>query len=185
MGGRGSWSQTSRGETLTAGGDNMAALSEKIPAAYFQTIDGNRVSKSATFANIESKIAKHTYETGIIVDSQGFVVTAYKGGRNSVNFGNEGGKVRGNIITHNHPSGAAAFSVADIRTTGSLGGIGVRATTKSNGTAVLRKASNNPQWEKMASHYDSFLRGGKTVSQAQEWLSQNATKYGLTFYLEG
>lgn len=101
-----------------------------------------------------------------------------------MNFGSDSGKVKGNIVTHNHPSGAAAFSVADIKSTGNLGGVGIRATTKGNGTAVLAKASNNPQWGKMASAYSKHLGSGKTVSQAQDWLKKNAPLYGLKFTLE-
>ena len=183
MGGRGSWSAPAKGERIGKGGRG-GAPSEKLPASQFQTIDGNRVSKRATFSNVEKLIAQHTYETGIIVDSQGFVLAAYKGGKNSVNFGSDSGKVKGNIVTHNHPSGAAAFSVADIKSTGNLGGVGIRATTKGNGTAVLAKASNNPQWGKMASAYSKHLGSGKTVSQAQDWLKKNAPLYGLKFTLE-
>ncbi|WP_270207981.1 hypothetical protein [Eggerthella lenta] len=184
MGGRGSWSATAKGERIGKSGGRAGTPSEKIPASQFQTIDGNRVSKSATFANVEKQIAAHTYETGVIVDGQGFVLAARKGGKNSVNFGSDSGKVKGNIVTHNHPSGAAAFSVADIRSTGNLGGIGIRATTKENGTAVLAKASNNPQWDKMASAYSRYLGSGRTVAQAQDWLKKSAPRYGLRFTLE-
>lgn len=187
MGGRGSWSQTARGEKLVGKGmpGSASIPSQKIPASQFQTLqNGNKVSKSATFARVEKEISKHTYETGLIVDSQGFVIAAYKGSRSSVNFGNESGKIKGNIITHNHPSGAAAFSVADISSTGKMGGIGIRAATKNNGTAVLKKASNNPEWGKMAKAYDSFLANGKTMKQAQKWLASNAGKYGLSFKIE-
>lgn len=184
MGGRGSWSATAKGERIGKSGGSAGAPSEKIPASQFQTIDGNRVSKKATFSNVEKRIAEHTFETGLIVDNQGFVLAAYKGGKNSVNFGSDSGKIKGNIVTHNHPSGAAAFSVADIASTGSLGGIGIRATTKGNGTAVLAKASNNPQWGKMASSYGKYLGRGKTIVQAQDWLKKNAPRYGLKFTLE-
>lgn len=185
MGGRGSWSATAKGEQLVYGGMSAGgAESERQLAAYYQTISGNRVSQEQTFARVEPMIASHTYETGLIVDEYGFVLAAYKGGQNSVNFGSDSGLVRGNTITHNHPSGAAAFSVADIATTGSLGGVAIRATTKGNGTAVLEAASNNPRWSAMASAYNSFLGNGRTVSQAQSWLSENASRYGLRFRLE-
>lgn len=187
MGGRGSWSQTARGEKLIGGGmpGDSQVPSEKIPAAQYQTLqNGNKVSKSATFARVEREISQHTYETGLIVDSYGFVIAAYKGGRNSVNFGDEASKVKGNIITHNHPSGSAAFSVADIASTGKMEGIGIRATTKNNGTAVLMKASNKPEWGKMAKAYESFLAKGKTVRQAQKWLASNAGNYSLAFKIE-
>ena len=184
MGGRGSWSATAKGERIGGGGGSAGSPSEKIPASQFQTIDGNRVSKRATFSNVEKRIAEHTYETGLIVDSQGFVLAAYKGGKNSVNFGSDSKKIKGNIVTHNHPSGSAAFSVADIASTGAYGGIGIRATTKGSGTAVLAKASNKPQWGKMASSYEQYLGGRRTVAQAQDWLKKNAPKYGLKFTLE-
>lgn len=184
MGGRGSWSKTAKNEKIASGGGDFDRDSQKLLTAYYQTIVGNKVSPEATFARVEKDIAQHTYETGLIVDSDGFVLAAYKGGQNSVNFGPDSGKVKGNIVTHNHPSGAAAFSVADIASTGAMGGIGIRATTKNNGTAVLMKSSNSPQWSKMASAYKTFLNGGASVSEAQKWLSKNASKYGLKFKLE-
>lgn len=186
MGGRGmSWRRLAKGEQIIYGGSGgSGGAAEKIPAAEFQTISGNRVSRGATLARVEGMIAQHTYETGLIIDEQGFVLAAYKGDESSVNFGSEGYLVRGNTMTHNHPSGTAVFSVADIRSTGIMGGVGVRATTRTNGTASLTKNSNRPNWGGLANAYDSFLTGGKTVSQAQDWLRENAPKYGLKFTLE-
>ena len=185
MGGRGSWPQTAKGERLLSTRSNLDQTpSEKLLTARYQTITGNKVSQEATFSRVEKDMARHTYETGLIVDGDGFVLAARKGGKNSVNFGNDSVLVKGNTVTHNHPSGAAAFSVADIKVTGELGGVAIRATTKTNGTAVLKKSSNNPQWGKMASAYSRFLGSGKTVKQAQEWLESNASKYGLRFALE-
>lgn len=169
---------------ISAGGNAGNKPSDKLLTARYQTIAGNRVSQESTFGRVEKEIAKHTYETGLIIDRDGFVLAAYKGGKNSVNFGGDGRLAKGNTITHNHPSGAAAFSVADIASTGKLGGVAIRATTKSGGTAALQKASNNPQWGKMSAAYSKFLGSGKTVKQAQEWLSSNAPKYGLKFTLE-
>lgn len=185
MGGRGSWSETAKGERVISGGQiRFDAESQKQLTAYYQTISGNRTSPERTFRNVERMITQHTYETGLIVDSQGFVLAAYKGGKNSVNFGPDSGLARGNTVTHNHPSGAAAPSVADIRSAGAMGVIAIRAATKSNGTAVLEKASNNPQWDKMASDYDAFIGNGKTVREAREWLFRKAKDYGLRFTVE-
>lgn len=158
--------------------------SEKLLAAAFQTISGNKVSQQATFAAVEKKITQNSYETGVIVDQYGFVLAAYKGTRGSVNFAGESYKVRGNIVTHNHPSGSAVFSVADIKVTGSLGGVGIRAATKTNGTASLVKVSQRADFEGLAGEYRRFLSHGRSVKEAQDWLSQNAGKYGLKFKVE-
>lgn len=170
-------------------GNAPAKPSTKLNNARFQVLDGNRVSMEATLAANEPKIASNDYETGLIVDDQGFVIAAYKGGTNYVDFGTDAGLVRGNMVTHNHPSGAAAFSVADIASTGIEGGLGIRATTRTNGTVELRNAgSRQGDWAGLADAYKRYLDSGpggqRSITAAQRWLARNAKNYGLRFTKE-
>lgn len=184
MGGRGATSFINRGGIVLNGGRREYGKSKKIHSAPFQAINGNKNSKSMTFSKVEKMIASNNYETGLIVDNNGFVLAAYKGTKDSVGFASDISKIKGNIVTHNHPSGNAVFSVADIKVSGKYGAVGVRATTKNNGTAVLRKASNNPNWEQLAKDYNRFGKKLRTPKEAQNWLSKNSGKYGLKFEVE-
>ena len=184
MGGRGSFSTTMKSERLGSL-PNKIEKSIKIPAAPFLAISGNRVSKEETFQHIEGIIAKNSFETGVIVDPQGFPVAAYKGGPHSVSFGVDQSKVKGNFVTHNHPSGYAVFSPGDLTTSASLGAMGVRATTLKNGTASLVRVSSRADFNGLAVAYHRYLSaGGRTAGEATAWISQNAGKYGLKFTLE-
>lgn len=179
------FSATAKREGLIFGGSSADSTeSQKLLTAYYQTITENRVSQQATLLKVEAEITKNSYETCIIVDADGFVLAAYKGGKSSVNLGKDYNLAKGNLITHNHPSGLAVLSVGDIRYTGKLGGIGVRAATKRNGTAVLSKASNRPKWGDFADAYERFLEPGRTARQARTWLFKNASDYGLKFTIE-
>ena len=65
-----------------------------------------------------------------------------------------------------------------------LGGVGIRVATKTNGTASLVKVSQRADFEKLVGEYRGFLSHGRSVKEAQDWLSQNAGKYGLKFKVE-
>ena len=65
-----------------------------------------------------------------------------------------------------------------------LGGVGIRVATKTNGTAPLVKVSQRADFEKLVGEYRGFLSHGRSVKEAQDWLSQNAGKYGLKFKVE-
>jgi hypothetical protein len=135
--------------------------SEKLLNAPWQKYeDGNRVSVGATLEQAESRIASNNYETGVLVDSNGFVVAAYKGGAHSVNFGNEPASLFQNAtLTHNHPSGLPAFSVADIATPGIYaldgGKIKTVRATSVNGTFSLSAVSQSADWGKLATKYSN------------------------------
>lgn len=62
----------------------------------------------------EKRIAGKKTETAILFDGQGRVVFSKGGDESSVNFTNqEAAKMRGNILTHNHPNNSS-FSAEDI-----------------------------------------------------------------------
>lgn len=204
MGGRGV-SSRSQLEAMAAGKMGISAeASEKLLNAPWQKYsDGNKVTVGATLAQAEARIAKNNYEIGVLVDEQGFVVAAYKGGKHSVNFGYEPASLFQNgTITHNHPSGYAIFSQADLATPalyamegGKLASI--RATTKSNGTISVRANKSNADWNKLATAYakvdDRLWKQATSASDFSaksaakvyaNWLSKNAPKYGFTVEYE-
>ena len=203
MGGRG----TSSMATLIAiaGGINQGDYSEKLLNAPWQHYEnGNQVSVGATLSAAEAKIKGNDYETGVLVDKDGFVVAAFRGGRSSVNFANTPvSDFKDATITHNHPTGSAFFSVADLATPAyyaMLGGKprGMRATTKNNGTVSIVAVRQNADWNKLVTAYNSaqksirkeWLNSGDITSIAsassyyQKWLYENAPKYGFRFTVE-
>lgn len=169
--------------------------SEKLLNAPWQKLEGASASVGETARAAEAKIAQNDYETGLIIDQQGFVLAAYKGGKSSVNFGADSDKVRGNVVTHNHPSGSPVFSVADVRSSAILGAHGIRATTLANGTAYLKSANHRADWSGFAKAYEAEMPklsasalktgGGKSAYKVyHDWYKANASKYNLEFSLE-
>lgn len=213
MGGRGSSSTSQLRKMATGGNNGGAEPSEKLLNAPWQKYtDGNKVSVGATLAQAEERIKSNTkYETGVLVDSQGFVVAAYKGGAHSVDFGNEPASLFKNAtITHNHPSGYPIFSVADLATPALYAEAGgklksVRATSV-NGTISVSTQKSNANWNKLATAYNNAMesldvRANKAAAKAYatkvkgagrqayidtytNWLSKNAPKYGFTVDFE-
>ena len=67
-----------------------------------------------TVTKAERKIANNKMETAIVWDSKGNQILRKRGGRDYVNFTYaEAEKMKGAVLTHNHPSGSS-FSPADI-----------------------------------------------------------------------
>lgn len=94
-----------------------------------------------------------------------------------MNFGSDSGKVKGNIVTHNHPSGAAAFSVADIKSTGNLGGVGIRATTKGNGTARRYPGNYTNFIARKKENYDKQMKDHIAQQKEIERLQRMVTRF--------
>lgn len=154
-------------------------------------MEGNRTSPEATARSVEREITQNSYETGVIIDRDGFVVAAYKGDSHSVGFSDGRGHddyhlISGNIMTHNHPSGSAAFSDSDMRLAAYYGAKELRAATRSNGTAILTADSHHSDWRALNSAYQSAYATSAmlTVRDAQTWLFQNAGRYGFTFVID-
>lgn len=200
MGGRGVSSVT---RLAKMSGMDKSSSEKLLNAPWQKYRNGNQVSAGSTIASAEEKIRGNKYETGILVDKEGFVVAAYRGGRSSVDFGDTpASSFKGATITHNHPGGTAFFSVGDISTSAFYaenGGMlkSIRAATKDNGTAVLTATKTNANWNRMATAYynaskslmGDFLRGkDSSISGAnsvyQNWFRKNAPKYGFTFTIE-
>lgn len=152
---------------------------------------GRYVSPAITASHAEKIITQNNYETGIIIDARtGDVIAAYKGGKSSVGFSDpikgtdDYGKLAGNIMTHNHPSGSAVFSNADLSVSAYYGVKEVRAATKNNGTAVLTKNNQHSDMTGLAAAYSVYISSGVSVKDAQNWLRSNSSKYGCTFKIE-
>lgn len=203
MGGRGTSSISAL--FAMARGENNGEDSEKLLNAPWQRYEsGNQVSVGATLEQAENRIKSNNYETGILIDEDGFVVAAYKGGHSSVNFGNEpASKFENAVITHNHPSGSAFFSVADLAAPAAytaLGGKprGIRAVTRDNGTVSIVATRQDADWNRLATAYNKAQRSirkdwiahGDVSSYAsassyfQKWLFEHAPKYGFRFTVE-
>lgn len=190
MGGRGSWSQTYKNEMVIGGAGVNFGDSKKDLNARFNP-GGRFVNSGTTARHAEAIISQNDYETGIIIEAKtGDVLAAYKGGRDSVGFADNTagtdnyGNLKGNVMTHNHPSGLAVFSAADLRVSAHYGVKEVRVTTKRNGTAILTANNQHSDMAGLAKAYDRATTGKMTAKQAQDWLRKNASSYGITFRLE-
>jgi hypothetical protein len=182
MGGRGAWSATSSGRTEGPQGGGSNNPSEKLNAAEYQRIlDGDKVSVANTLANAETLIRHERREIGLIVDEDGFVLTARRGDVRSVNFVGEEHLIAGNIVTHNHPSGFAVFSENDLFSTAGLKGRGIRATGwRSDGSPVtisLTALTSNADFKKYAQEYHDALPG--LIKEAQGYPPQSARFYNV------
>lgn len=185
MGGRGSAYKTRMDkigkEGFGGGGSNSGSPSKKLLNSAFNHAEGNKNSVAIAANYIETKIKGNNYETGVIIDKQGFVVAVYKGGKASVDFGADISKIKGNIVTHNHPSGTLIFSRADIRTTAKQGGAGVRVVVNSGRTLELRANNQHSDMMKVSAEYDKLFTN-KNIGQNQlnTELSKIAKKHGCT-----
>lgn len=193
MGGRGAWSATAsrESERLSRSVGGSGRPSEKLPSSMFQHLEGNRTSTTATARAVENSITQNSFETGVIIDTEGFVVAAYKGDSHSVGFSDGRGnddysKLAGSVMTHNHPSGSAAFSDADIMLASYYGVREIRAATRNNGTAVLTAVNHHADWRTLNRAYqrDYATSAMPTVRSAQQWMFDNASNFGFTFVID-
>ena len=95
--------------------------------------------------------------------------------------------MKGNIVTHNHPSGVPLPSTPDIRVAGANGAKEIRMATV-HGTGSLKAVSRGgtvANWSGLARDYGKMLGSGKDVMKAYNWLVKNAKNYGLSFKIEG
>lgn len=98
-------------------------------------------SVPTTLASLEKKALTLDHEQLKIIDKNGFVIHASDGNKGSVGFAGGESKVKGNIVTHNHPRDnskldGGTFSEADIHTL-SMGMSEMRASAR-EGTYSLK-----------------------------------------------
>ena len=209
MGGRGASSTTARAGR--AGKFDGGGQGTDLPTDGLTPLDENgRAKVSYSLDAIE-----HIYTKGLdheqlhIVDAKtGMIISAVDGGKRSVGITpNAMTNIKNNIVTHNHPSGNAAFSSADIWTL-SLGMKEVRASAV-NGISSIRKTGNKQNVNGLGNAYQKNLgrlhslgsrnankikrKNYKTNEDHQKavdltksapsrnWLQSNAGKYGFKF----
>ena len=100
------------------------------------------VGQKASVHEIENKIRNQKFESLAVVDKNNNVLVFKNGQKSQVGYTpGEQRMMRGNVVTHNHPSGST-FSGADIRSFVDSKCSEMRATTASGKTYSLRRNSN-------------------------------------------
>lgn len=160
--------------------------------------------KRTNMFRTEKILVGNQYETAVIYNSDGSLAFKKKGDANSVFFSKqELNKMKGKIITHNHPKGGC-FSPEDIALLRQTGAAEIRAATK-NGTFVINppdvwsdEISSFKRLDEMYNKYidnaiikskDIAAREGKPLlsylHQAEiEGTKAFCDKYGLIFRME-
>lgn len=135
----------------------------------------------------ERSIMKRAKEIAVVYDKNGKFLFQKSGGGESVSFSlQEMIKLRGNIVSHNHPSGAS-FSMQDINLM-RLSGISELRVVVNDGVYYLRapkkwpssiKTEENLMRElkmirkKVRKHYQKLYENGKINEIERYWLSSN------------
>lgn len=118
-----------------------------------------------TVRNIEDKRRKQNYESAAIVDGKGKVILDKDGAKSSVSFSNlEVRMMRGNTLTHNHPSGSN-FSVEDVNMLVKSGLNEIRATRPQGGVYSLKQVSTNANAHQFVQEYHSNYKKNQNATQ--------------------
>ncbi|MDL2253325.1 phage head morphogenesis protein [Ruminococcaceae bacterium OttesenSCG-928-I18] len=159
-------------------------------AAADDIIDVEAVSK--TLRKVEGEIRGLDHEVGAVIGRDGRLLNKTQGEAHSVNPPKD--LLKGNIFTHNHPSGGT-FSTDDIRNFVSDGLYEVRAVTPQGTVYRMRwgEGEKNTQLAQDVMAYPFWTktreRKGISLLQAfnevmEEWLTENADIYGY-LYMKG
>jgi len=160
-----------------------------------------------TLHRIESEIKDvRSHEIGVVIDRNGKEVYRKDGERSEVYIPPE--YVRGNIVTHNHPSGECKLSDGDVERIIIDDGYEIRAVTFDGRFVSLKRDTNDWNADIIAEIKDVYCNGStvefykKTNRLAVEkygsqvtvihrrriaeelvngWFRENATKYGCIF----
>lgn len=135
----------------------------------------------------ERSIMKRAKEIAVVYDKNGKFLFQKSGGGESVSFSlQEMIKLRGNIVSHNHPSGAS-FSMQDINLM-RLSGISELRVVVNDGVYYLRAPKKWPSSikteedlmhelkmirKKVRKHYQKLYEDGKINEIERYWLSSN------------
>jgi DNA repair protein RadC len=111
----------------------------------------------------EHKIQGKDYETAYVLDKTGKPLVIKVGNAGAVNFNpldinkvRKNSKSGGLVLTHNHPSGGATLSFADLNTSGVFGLREVRATSDSEIYSLRLKDGVDPkEFKKIAKDWDA------------------------------
>ena len=126
-----------------------------------------------TLRAAEASIKGLNYEVGVIVNKNGKVIHVEHGEESSVSSSSRW--VKGNTFTHNHPSGACALSLSDIRTMINMEGYEVRAVTVDGRFVSLKKGAGTINKGIVDAMKLAGLDGQKLYSTVNEICQ---TKYG-------
>jgi hypothetical protein len=179
--------------------------------------DKNLPNKANSFIIDEEKVAEtlHRFETSLkdIADHEEGAIVGLDGRLIHVEIGKKSEVsppsklVKGNIFTHNHPSGKCALSVGDVCTIISDDGYEARAVTRDGRFVSLRKGTgeiNTELGEAMRAEFpsttdlykkagiraiDKYGRGNYNLNHMEkevenllnEWIKKNAPEYGYIF----
>lgn len=190
MGGRGSFSATYKRDIGFLKGEGGG---QKKPRPM-----GTEKFQGMSLQQIEERIRNLSHEELFAIDSDGNVIAAYRGNRNSVAFPSSLAKVEGATVTHGHPKGLAnfggTFSFADVynmaeskwaehRATASGQGemnYIIRRTSKSDGSGLVErvKSDEGSVTQRFSSTYrnvyDSARNRGKSNEAALHEARQKA-----------
>lgn len=172
MGGRGVSYAQSVVSVFSPPGENEEV--NRIPVIVkMNPVDRVYVNAETTLRELEQEKRTLDKEQLQIIDQYGYVTTAYQGTEHSVAVDTHGLKeMRGNIVTHNHPSRyGGTFSDADIRSL-QCGMRELRASAVEGVYSI--RAGNRPNPHGL---YDAMLRDGKQLqAQMKQIAAENAKK---------
>ena len=179
--------------------------------------DKNLPDSANGFIIDEEKVAEtlHKFETsikdipdheeGVIVGLDGRLILKKVGKKSEVDLPSE--LIKGNIVTHNHPSGKCTLSIGDVCTIISDDGYKIRAVTRDGrfvslekGTGEIKTGLGEAMKKEFPSTNDLYKKAGTRVIEKygrenynlttiekevenllNEWIRKNASEYGYIF----
>lgn len=180
------------------------------------TGDASTVAQSSTNIWNEQKIAETLmvhenrikgldHEEGVIIGRNGEHIQTVVGTEQKLEIDTE--LVKGNIVTHNHPSGCCALSLNDVDAIIPNDGEAVRTVTKDGRFVQLRKAEGENKGSQLATEFKKEVPSGQPLTlkaiekvilrygdnytydqyiealenTVNQWFIDNAHKFGYTF----
>jgi len=166
-------------------------------------IDEEKVAE--TLHKVEMTIKDiEDHEEAYVIGLDGKIIRHIKGIEHEVNVPPE--LTKGNIVTHNHPSGGCALSIGDVKDYIKNDGYGIRAVTSDGRYVYLRKGEGklnkelvNDFEKEVPSGTKLILKGGEQAMRkygpkatnyqrfreaeniVNKWLFDNAHKYGYIY----
>lgn len=191
QGGRGGGSgmdsaYTHRG--IPMGGDGTGGFDSADHPARFNAQFGKEASFEKTLETFRNMHVNDDHESGIAVDSNGFVTRYIHGTSGSVAiYGNTG-----EHVIHNHPAGGwPNFSGADLISTALEGSNGITAsstsagrrpeTAKYAGDYIFTKGQNFNAQAFVKAVKGAYLKGKDYNDAVDKWLKAHQKKYGYTY----
>ena len=209
MGGRGSGSYTAGGASVGGFVGGGAGGTDLNVAGWTPEAGKKEVHVETTISSAEDRIKNLDHEQLVVIGNDGYVKAVVDGGDHSVGITPKAAReMRGNIATHNHPTGGT-LSPPDV-INGAKGGVGeiraiskrfnktysLKATSKANGDGMakaMQKAEKRimNDWQKKIDGMQGRKYKSKENWENQVykhyntvmggWLKANAGKYGYVY----